>query len=72
MASTQTTEDILNTIDKGRSSKPPKPWLGVHAGEVHGGVFIANRNSPCHISAGHDPESGYVDECLKKRYVKKN
>jgi S1-C subfamily serine protease len=27
-------------IDTGRSSKPPQPWLGVHADETHGRVFI--------------------------------
>lgn len=27
-------------IDTGRSTKPPHPWLGVHANEAHGRVFI--------------------------------
>ncbi|MGD8343124.1 MAG: S1C family serine protease [Desulfobacterales bacterium] len=29
--------DLINT---GRSSAPPQPWLGVHADEAHGRVFI--------------------------------
>ncbi|MGD2185184.1 MAG: S1C family serine protease [Desulfobacterales bacterium] len=29
--------DLINT---GRSSKPPQPWLGVHADEAHGRIFI--------------------------------
>ncbi len=29
--------DLINT---GRSSEPPQPWLGVHADEAHGRVFI--------------------------------
>jgi S1-C subfamily serine protease len=32
---------ILNDlIDTGRSTKPPQPWLGIHADEVRGRVFI--------------------------------
>ena len=31
---------LADLIDTGRSSKPPQPWLGVHADEVHGRVFI--------------------------------
>jgi S1-C subfamily serine protease len=31
---------LADLIDKGRSAKPPKPWLGVHADEAHGRVFI--------------------------------
>ena len=31
---------LADLINSGRSSKPPQPWLGVHADEVHGRVFI--------------------------------
>ncbi len=31
---------LADLIDHGRSSKPPQPWLGVHADEVHGRIFI--------------------------------
>ena len=31
---------LADLIDTGRSSKPPQPWLGVHADETHGRVFI--------------------------------
>ena len=31
---------LTDLIDHGRSSKPPQPWLGVHADEVHGRIFI--------------------------------
>jgi S1-C subfamily serine protease len=31
---------LADLIDIGRSSKPPQPWLGVHADETHGRVFI--------------------------------
>jgi S1-C subfamily serine protease len=31
---------LADLIDSGRSSKPPQPWLGVHADEAHGRVFI--------------------------------
>ena len=31
---------LADLIDSGRSAKPPQPWLGVHADEVHGRVFI--------------------------------
>jgi S1-C subfamily serine protease len=31
---------LADLIDKGRSTRPPQPWLGVHADEVHGRVFI--------------------------------
>ena len=31
---------LADLIDSGRSSKPPQPWLGVHADEVHERVFI--------------------------------
>jgi S1-C subfamily serine protease len=31
---------LADLIDSGRSSKPPHPWLGVHANEVHGHVII--------------------------------
>jgi S1-C subfamily serine protease len=29
--------DLINT---GRPLKPPQPWLGIHADEVHGRVFV--------------------------------
>jgi len=31
---------LADLIDNGRSSKPQQPWLGVHADEAHGRVFI--------------------------------
>ena len=31
---------LADLIDTGRSSKPPQPWLGIHADEAHGRVFI--------------------------------
>ena len=31
---------LADLIDSGRTSKPPQPWLGVHADEAHGRVFI--------------------------------
>ena len=31
---------FTDLIDSGRSSKPQQPWLGVHADESHGRVFI--------------------------------
>jgi S1-C subfamily serine protease len=31
---------LADLIDTGRSSKSSQPWLGVHADEVHGRVFI--------------------------------
>jgi S1-C subfamily serine protease len=31
---------LADLIDSGRSSKPQQPWLGVHADEAHGRVFI--------------------------------
>ena len=31
---------LADLIETGRSSKPPQPWLGVHADEAHGRVFI--------------------------------
>jgi len=31
---------LADLIDSGRSLKPPQPWLGVHADEAHGRVFI--------------------------------
>ena len=31
---------LADLIDSGRSSKSPQPWLGVHADEAHGRVFI--------------------------------
>lgn len=31
---------LADLIDTGRSSQPPQPWLGVHADEVHGRVFV--------------------------------
>ena len=31
---------LSDLIDSGRSAKPPQPWLGVHADEAHGRVFI--------------------------------
>jgi S1-C subfamily serine protease len=31
---------LADLIDSGRSAKPPPPWLGVHADEAHGRVFI--------------------------------
>jgi S1-C subfamily serine protease len=31
---------LADLIEKGRSDKPPQPWLGVHADESHGRVFI--------------------------------
>ena len=31
---------LSDLIDSGRSSKPPHPWLGVHASEVHGHVIV--------------------------------
>ena len=31
---------LADLIDSGRSSKPPHPWLGVHASEVHGHVIV--------------------------------
>ncbi len=31
---------LADLIDHGRSSNPPQPWLGVHADEVHGRIFI--------------------------------
>ena len=31
---------LADLIKTGRSSKPPIPWLGVHANETHGRVFI--------------------------------
>jgi S1-C subfamily serine protease len=31
---------LADLIDSGHSSKPSQPWLGVHADEVHGRVFI--------------------------------
>ena len=31
---------LTDLIDSGRSSKPQHPWLGVHADEAHGRVFI--------------------------------
>ena len=31
---------LADLIDTGRSSKPQQPWLGVHADEAHGRVFI--------------------------------
>jgi len=31
---------LADLIDTGRSSKPPQPWLGVHADEVQGRVLI--------------------------------
>jgi S1-C subfamily serine protease len=31
---------LTDLIDTGRSGKPPQPWLGIHADEVHGRVFI--------------------------------
>ena len=31
---------LADLIDNGRSSKPPQPWLGVHADEVRGRIFI--------------------------------
>lgn len=31
---------LADLIDRGRSAKPPQPWLGVHADEAHGRVFI--------------------------------
>jgi len=31
---------LADLIASGRSAKPPQPWLGIHADEVHGRVFI--------------------------------
>ena len=31
---------LSDLIDKGRSSAPPRPWLGVNVEEVHGRVFV--------------------------------
>jgi S1-C subfamily serine protease len=31
---------LTDLIDTGRSAKPPQPWLGIHADEAHGRVFI--------------------------------
>jgi len=31
---------LSDLIDKGRSSAPPRPWLGVNVEEVHGLVFV--------------------------------
>ena len=31
---------LADLIESGRSAKPRQPWLGVHADEVHGRVFI--------------------------------
>jgi S1-C subfamily serine protease len=31
---------LADLIDSGRSLQPPQPWLGVHADEAHGRVFI--------------------------------
>ncbi len=31
---------LTDLISTGRSSAPPQPWLGVHADEAHGRVFI--------------------------------
>ena len=31
---------LVDLIEKGRSAKPPQPWLGINADEAHGRVFI--------------------------------
>ncbi len=31
---------LADLIEKGRSAKPAQPWLGIHADEAHGRVFI--------------------------------
>lgn len=31
---------LADLLDSGRSTKPQQPWLGVHANEAHGRVFI--------------------------------
>jgi S1-C subfamily serine protease len=31
---------LADLIARGRSSEPPKPWLGLHAEETHGRVFV--------------------------------
>jgi S1-C subfamily serine protease len=36
---------LLDLITKGRSSAPPRPWLGLNVEEVHGRVFVTRVTS---------------------------
>ena len=65
---------ILNDlISKGRSSKPPRPWLGINAEEAHGRVFVTRvtsggpaeraglHTSDLILSVGGKPVNGLAD-----------
>ncbi len=58
--------DLINT---GRSSEPPQPWLGVHADEAHGRVFII-RVTPEGPAAKAGIKAGDVVVAVNQKPVK--
>jgi S1-C subfamily serine protease len=58
--------DLINT---GRSSAPPQPWLGIHADEAHGRVFII-RVTPEGPAAKAGIKAGDVVVAVNQKPVK--
>ena len=60
---------LTDLIDTGHSSAPPQPWLGVHADEAHGRVFII-RVTPEGPAAKAGIKAGDVVVAVNQKPVK--
>ena len=59
---------LVDLINTGRSSEPPQPWLGVHADEAHGRVFII-RVSPAGPAAKAGLKAGDIVLAVNQKPV---
>jgi S1-C subfamily serine protease len=60
---------LADLIKTGRSSEPPQPWLGVHANETHGRVFIM-RVTPGGPAAKAGVKAGDIVVAVNQKPVK--
>ena len=60
---------LADLLETGRSSEPPQPWIGVHASETHGRVFII-RVTPGGPAAKAGIKAGDIVVAVNQKPVK--